>query len=194
MAGARAVGVSRVRSRQGREGGARQGALSPPRLGLLLALATFLVDQASKYWFVHVFDLGARGSIGLLPFLDLVLAWNKGVSYSLFRTDEAWGRALLIGVAALAIVAIGFWLRGARDRWTAVALGLLAGGAAGNALDRLHYGAVADFLHFHTPVPLGPLSNYVFNVADVGIVLGVAALLYESLTSRRPAADAPPAA
>ncbi len=172
-------------------GGSRRSALTPPRLGLLLALATFVLDQASKYWIVHIFDLGARGSITLLPVLDLVLAWNKGVSYSLFRTDEALGRAVLIGVAVVAIVALGVWLRRAANGLAAGALGLLIGGAAGNAVDRLHYGAVADFLYFHTPVPLGPLSNYVFNVADVGIVLGVGLLLYESLTPARGRRDAP---
>ncbi len=154
-----------------------------------MALATVTLDQASKYWMVHVFDLPARGTIPLLPMLDLVLAWNKGISYSLFRTDSVAGRLVLIGVAAVALVVLGFWLARAPRRLTAVGLGLVAGGAAGNVLDRLFYGAVADFLFFHTPFPLGPLSNYVFNLADVGIVAGVGCLLYESLSSR-PAAGA----
>jgi signal peptidase II len=161
-----------------------------PRLGLAIALVVLAIDQASKYWMIHVFDLGTRGPIALLPILDLVLAWNKGISYSLFRSDGLVGRLVLVGVAVAALAVLSVWLLRTQRMVTAVGLGLVAGGAAGNALDRLLHGAVADFLYFHTPVSLGPLSNYVFNLADVGIVLGVSVLLYENLVSQ-PAGTAP---
>lgn len=159
--------------------------MTPRLLGLLVGLAVVMLDQATKYWFVHVFDLGSRDPIRLLPVLDLVLAWNKGVSYSLFRAESAAGRLILVAVALAALLAIGFWLARTGQKSTAVALGLLFGGAAGNLLDRIQYGAVADFLHFHTPFSLGPLSNYVFNIADVAITIGVATLLLESLFLHR---------
>ena len=162
-------------------------ALSPRALGLLVAAGAFAVDQASKYWFLHVYELGAREPLRLTPFLDLVLAWNPGVSYSLFRAEGPLGRIALMGVAALGVLALAVWLGRSHDRLSTVSLGLIIGGALGNALDRLNYGAVADFLHFHTPFPAGPFANYVFNAADVAIVAGVVLLLYETLFARQQA-------
>ena len=166
--------------------------MKPPLLGFLVAFAVFVIDQASKSWMIHGFELGSKGTIALLPILDLVLAWNKGVSYSLFRSDGDTGRWILIGLAFVALAVLAVWLTRTRSRLTAVALGLVAGGAAGNVIDRLIYGAVADFLYFHTPIPLGPISNYVFNLADVGIVAGVVCLLYESLVPRSGAGASQP--
>ena len=125
----------------------------------------FAADQISKFWMIDILGIEDRGPIRLTPFLDIVLAWNPGISYSLLRADSTLG---LLGLLALA----------------ALALGLVLGGALGNALDRARYGAVADFLHLHTTLPVGPLANYVFNVADAAIVAGVAVLLYESVRPR----------
>lgn len=163
--------------------------MTPLRLGLLLAALVFALDQGSKYWIVHVFALGERPPVRLLPFLDLVLAHNKGISYSLFRADGLAGRLILIVVALGALGVLVLWLARTPRRLTAVALGLVAGGAAGNVLDRMTVGAVIDFLYFHTPFPLGPLSNYVFNVADAAIVVGVALLLYESVRGEPPSPE-----
>jgi signal peptidase II len=154
--------------------------MTPRTLGLATAAAVFALDRAHKLWMLDIYGVATRPPLRLLPFLDLVLAWNRGVSYSLFASGSAAGRWLLLAVACVAIAVLLVWMWRAR-RVTALGLGLVVGGAAGNACDRLIYGAVADFFHFHTPFSLGPLSNYVFNVADVGIVAGVALLLYESL-------------
>lgn len=165
--------------------------MTPARLGFAVAAATALVDQATKVWAVA--ELAGREPIKILPVLDLVLAWNRGISYSLFPADGLAGRLALIGIAIVALVVLAFWIARTPSRFTAVALGLVAGGAAGNVVDRARTGAVIDFLYFHTPVPLGPLSNYVFNPADAAIVLGAAGLLYESFTSGRRVPDRAPA-
>ena len=136
-----------------------------PRLaGVLTALVTLVVDQGHKLWMLFVFDIASKQPVQLAPFLDLVMAWNPGISYSLLRADTDLGR---YGLLAL-------WR--APDRLTTLALGLIIGGALGNAYDRFAYGAVADFFHFH----IGSFSWYVFNLADVAIVAGVGLLLYES--------------
>ena len=149
----------------------------PRALGLLTALAMLALDQGNKLWLLNVAGVNETTRIALTPFLDIVLAKNPGISYSLFQTSTEGGRLLLLAVTLAATLALGVWLWTAQARLTAVALGLLVGGALGNAYDRLAYGWVADFYHFH----LGAFSWYVFNLADCGIVAGVAILLYESL-------------
>lgn len=156
-------------------------------VGAAAAGLAFAADQISKYWMIEVFRIDARPPIRLAPFLDVVMAWNRGVSYSLFRADGPYGRWALLGVAGVALAALGVWLWRTQDRLTGLGLGLVIGGALGNALDRWRYGAVADFFYFHTTLPVGPLANYIFNIADVAIVAGVALLLYESLRPRREA-------
>lgn len=155
--------------------------LSPQRAGMLVALATLVLDQATKVWVYHVFDIAARGIVEVTPFFNIVLVWNRGVSYGLFQQDTAWGRWLLVGVSLVAAVALAVWALRARSPLVGVSLGLIVGGAAGNAIDRSIYGAVLDFLHFHA----GGFSWYVFNVADAAIVAGVAGLIYDSLVVER---------
>lgn len=159
-------------------------------VGAAAAGLAFAADQISKYWMIEVFHIKTRQPIRLAPFFDVVMAWNTGVSYSLLRADGPAGRLALLALALAAIGALGVWLWRTQDRISALALGLVIGGALGNALDRWRYGAVADFFYFHTALPVGPLANYVFNVADAAIVAGVALLLYESLRPR-PEAAAP---
>ncbi len=144
----------------------------------------FAADQITKFWMIDILGIEDRPPIRLTPFLDIVLAWNPGISYSLLRADSTLGMLGLLALAALAVGVLGAWLWTTTDRPTALALGLVLGGALGNALDRARYGAVADFLHLHTTLPVGPLANYVFNVADAAIVAGVAVLLYESVRPR----------
>ncbi|MDE2364702.1 MAG: signal peptidase II [Hyphomicrobiales bacterium] len=153
-------------------------------IGAAAAGLAFAADQISKYWLIQVYDVGARQPIRLAPFLDVVLAWNRGVSYSLLSANGPLGRFGLLALAAAAMLALALWLWRTTDRLTAFALGLVMGGALGNALDRFNFGAVADFFYLHTTLPVGPLANYVFNVADCAIVAGVALLLYESLRPR----------
>ena len=142
-------------------------------LGIVSALIVLAADQGSKYWILNGLDLPQRGNVRLLPVLDLTMVWNRGVTFGLLNGFGAWG-SVVLAVAALAIVALlGFWLRHAPNRITAIALGAIAGGAVGNVIDRLRFGAVVDFIHAH----IGRWSWYVFNVADASIVCGVAALL-----------------
>lgn len=161
----------------------------PARLGLTVALTIALADQASKLWLLHVFDLGGRGQVPLTPFLDFVLIWNKGISYGLLQ-QEGLGRWILLGLTAAAVVLLGFWLRRCGSRLLAVALGLIIGGAVGNAIDRLVYGAVVDFVLLHVTTATFSFKWYVFNLADAAIVAGVAGLLYDSFL-RRDAAKQP---
>lgn len=152
---------------------------SPRALGLTAALAALALDQAHKYWMLHIFDVADRPPIGLTPFLDVVLSWNYGVSYSLFPAHEAATRLALLTFQGAIVAGLAIWMVRAESRATAVALGLIIGGALGNAADRLVRGAVADFFYLHTSLPVGPLANYVFNLADVFITAGVALLVVE---------------
>lgn len=149
-------------------------------LGAAVALAALLVDQGSKQWLLRSYDIAARQPVRLAPMLDLVLAWNKGISYSLFTTDSRYGPWVLLAVTLAATALLIVWLWRSATPVTAVALGLLIGGALGNAVDRFLYGAVVDFVYFH----VGSFSWYIFNAADCAIVAGVALLLLES--TRRP--------
>jgi len=160
------------------------------RLGLAVAAVTCILDQAVKLWLIFVFDLGRRGPVRIAPTIDLVLTWNTGISYGLFPQDAATGRWLLFAVTVLAVVLLTIWLARTRARLTALALGLIIGGALGNAIDRLAYGAVADYVLFNITTASFRFDWYVFNLADAAIVAGVIGLLYESLVRDR-AAKAP---
>ncbi len=151
--------------------------LSPRRLGFLVAAITLAVDQGHKIWMLDVFDIAARQPVALTPFLDLVMAWNPGISYSLLSAETPEGRLALLALSLGATLLLGVWLWRAQRRITTIGLGLIVGGALGNAWDRFAYGAVADFFHFH----VGGFHWYIFNLADVAIVAGVCLLLYESL-------------
>ena len=143
------------------------------------AFLMLLVDQAHKLWMLNVYDIISRQPVRILPFFDLVMAWNKGVSYSLFEADSDLERYVLLAVTTAATLFLVVWLWRAQTRLSGLALGLIIGGAIGNGIDRMAYGAVADFFHFH----VGTFSWYVFNLADIGIVAGVGLLLYESFTT-----------
>jgi signal peptidase II len=153
------------------------------RLGLAVALAAAAVDQAIKLWIIFGTDLGAGGRIELLPFLDLVLTWNTGISYGLFPQEGPLGQWALLALKAIAAALLWIWLARASSRLTAVALGLIIGGAIGNAIDRLAHGAVADFVLLHVTTASFNFKWYVFNIADAAIVGGVVGLLYETLAS-----------
>jgi len=151
------------------------GRLSP--LGLGIAALVLLADQAHKAWMLYVYDIGAKGTVTLAPFFDLVLVWNQGVSYGLLAQRTELGRWGLILFAFAAAVALIVWLARTTSSLAAAAIGLIIGGAVGNAVDRILYGAVADFFSLHA---FG-FEWYVFNIADTAIVAGVMGLLYESL-------------
>jgi signal peptidase II len=151
------------------------------RFGLAIAVLAAAIDQATKLWLLFVLDLGGRGIVTLTPFLDLVLTWNTGISYGLFRQEGPLGQWALLALKAIAVVLLWIWLSRASSRLTALSLGLIIGGAIGNAIDRFAYGAVADFVLFHVTTASFSFKWYVFNLADVAIVAGVVGLLYETV-------------
>jgi signal peptidase II len=158
-------------------------------LGVIAALVVLVADQASKWWILNVLDLPDLGQVVLLPVLNLTMVWNHGVTFGLLNGLGDWGHVILAGVALAVVVALGFWLRRAESRTMAVAIGAIAGGAVGNVIDRVRFCGVVDFIHAHVATPWGDLSWYVFNVADAAIVCGVAALILESMLSKRKTED-----
>jgi signal peptidase II len=149
------------------------------RLGVLVAAGVFLLDQASKLWLLFSVGLAENGPFTLAPFMDIVLAWNRGISYGLFQQGTDLGRWGLVVISFVAAIWLGRWMWREPRRLTIISLALIIGGALGNGVDRAVYGAVVDFVHLH----YGSFSWYIFNVADAAIVVGVAALLYESFRS-----------
>lgn len=148
----------------------------PVTLGLLTALGIFAADRLSKYAILEIVALPARGQISLLPFLDLTMVWNRGVSFGMLQADDMTGRLLLAGFAALVVCGLLIWLYRNTQLLVSVALGGIIGGAVGNLYDRLAWGAVADFVDLH----ILDYHWYVFNLADAAITLGVAALIIDS--------------
>jgi signal peptidase II len=164
--------------------------MTPFRAGILSALVTLVADQASKLWLLNVFDLAHRGAVRVTPFLDLVLAWNIGISFGWLQNDSQAAQLALMAVKGIAVVALAIWMARSHTVLATIALGLIIGGAIGNGIDRLAYGAVVDFALFHIEIAGKTYNWYVFNLADVAIVAGVAALLYDSFLGV-PAAKAP---
>jgi len=160
------------------------------RAGIIAALIALVLDQASKLWLLYVFDLGRRGAVRLTPFFDLLLAWNVGISFGWFQNDSLVAQVILNLVKAAAVIALAVWMAWSRTMLATIALGLIIGGAIGNAIDRFAYGAVVDFALFHIEIAGKTYNWYVFNLADVAIVAGVVGLLYDSLMGV-PAAKAP---
>jgi signal peptidase II len=152
------------------------GPLSP--YGTWVAVVTLVLDQATKWWALVGYGLPDRARVHITPFLDLVYVKNLGISYGLLPLDSRLGQWLLAGFAGLAVLALAVWLaRGIASKLVAASVGLIMGGAVGNAIDRLVLGGVVDFIQLHA---FG-FYWYVFNIADAGIVAGVCGLLYDSL-------------
>lgn len=148
--------------------------------GLAVALAWIVLDQATKWWLLEVAMRPPR-VIEVTPFFNLVLAWNRGVSFSLFA-HEAEVMPYLLSALALAITAMLLvWLRRTDRPFLAVCIGLVIGGALGNVIDRLRFGAVTDFLDFH----LWGYHYPAFNIADAGICIGVLMILLDGFAGRR---------
>lgn len=155
------------------------------RYGLLLAAIVFVADQISKYVILEIADFSPAGCLSgglgcrfieLTPFFDLQMVWNRGVSFGMLRADSGFGRWALVAMSLVISGVFFWWLRGATRRLTATALGLVIGGALGNVIDRIRFGAVADFLDFH-----GLWFPWVFNVADAAITVGAGLLLLDFL-------------
>lgn len=146
-----------------------------PRLGFAVAAAVVLADQIIKWWAVGVLGDEPYG-IEILSFFNLVLVWNKGISFGIFGGGSLppW---LLAAIALAVTLALVIWLRKAETRLLALAIGLVIGGALGNVIDRFRFGAVADFLDFHW----GAYHWPAFNLADAAISVGAVILLMDAL-------------
>ncbi|HEY1638202.1 MAG TPA: signal peptidase II [Rhizomicrobium sp.] len=157
--------------------------MRPPPIrdwGFIAALAALMLDQATKVlmlYGLHFRDMSPGAAVPVLPFFNLVMVWNPGVSYGLFPARSPLGTGLLVLFSLAAVAALGWWLWNAQRGALAVGLGLVIGGAIGNLIDRVVYGRVADFFHFY----FHSYDWYVFNVADCAITFGVGALLYDAL-------------
>jgi signal peptidase II len=155
--------------------------VSRTRIYLIAAIAAILgvaADQASKWALLEVVGLRENPrNIRVLPVFDIVMWWNHGTSFSLFRTGEAWG-PYVFSIAALAIIVLlVLWLSRIVSPILAAALGAVIGGALGNVVDRLRFGAVADFFYAH----LGEYGWPAFNIADSLIVVGIGVLVFDGM-------------
>lgn len=172
-----------------RAGGVNKRRLNRPRhtdflgphsfMGLLVALGTFLIDQIFKIWMIYGYRLTERERVEINPFFDVVLTWNKGVSYGLFEQGSMLGQYLLGGFKLAVALGLVVWMARVKSRLVAFSLALIIGGALGNALDRFWHGGVADFFSLHYQ----GYYWYIFNLADVAITFGVALLIIESFFS-----------
>lgn len=148
------------------------------RLCGITGLITLLADQISKWWFIYELRLPDREII-LLPFFKLVMVWNYGVSFGMFA-DKAESQKWLLSGLALAIIAVLlYWLKSAENKLVALGVGLVVGGAIGNVIDRMRFGAVADFFYLHYEDFYWPA----FNIADSAIFIGVVLLCWESMVN-----------
>ena len=114
--------------------------ISRLRPGVIAALAVLALDQASKAWLMFVFDIAHRGAVAVTPFFDLVLARNTGISYGWFQDQGAAGQTVLLAIKVIAVIVLAIWMARSRTLLATLALGLIIGGAIGNAIDRFTYG------------------------------------------------------
>jgi signal peptidase II len=159
------------------------------RLGLPVAFVVALLDQLSKWWVVGLFrpdgvtetPFYSPVRITLAPVFDLVMTWNRGVSFGIFNHESGWN-SLVLSALSLAIAAgLAVWLARVNSRMLALALGLVIGGAVGNVIDRIRFGAVADFLDLHVGLWHWPA----FNLADSSITVGAIIIVLDSLFAPR---------
>jgi signal peptidase II len=155
--------------------------MSPRLAGSVVALLVVLADQIAKIGVLSHSQQFAFDSRPLTPFLDLTLRWNRGISFSLFAGDSRSGQPALLALTFAAIALLAWWLIRSRSALPAAALGLIIGGALGNAIDRIAHGAVVDYLDLHA---FGR-HFFVFNVADVAINIGVVLLIFDLLAISR---------
>jgi signal peptidase II len=147
------------------------------KLGLIVAALALVLDQVSKFVFYDLLVAKGQRAIEVLPFFNLVTVWNYGISFGMFNSGSAGGSIIFVGLALAIVAALLIWLRNVTAPLIAAALGLVIGGAIGNVIDRLRFGAVFDFLDFHAAGWHWPA----FNVADSTICIGVFLLCIDAL-------------
>ena len=155
------------------------------RLGYaaLIALLVIVLDQLTKHWILHDV-MNPPSVIHLFPFLDIILTWNSGVGFGLLKAHSLWGTFALVGMAVGISITLGVWLWKTTDRLLLISLSLVIGGAIGNIIDRLRFGAVLDFIYVH--LYIGSYHFPAFNVADSAITVGACLLLLENYVRKKP--------
>ncbi len=149
-------------------------------IGVYLAIVVAILDQGTKWWVLNAIMIPPR-VVPVTPFLNLVLSWNKGITFGLFNRDHPWMVYVFIGAAVVILAVLLHWMMRATTLMATLGLGLIMGGAIGNVVDRNRFGAVADFIDFH----VAGYHWYAFNLADSAIVCGVILLLLEHLATAR---------
>lgn len=146
------------------------------RLIAVIAALSLLLDQGSKLYVLNALDLASRGWIEVFPpYLNLQMAWNRGVNFGLLGSDGAMMRWVLIALAlGISAWVVRWVLKNGSARWGLISAGLLVGGALGNVIDRVFYGAVVDFLNMSC---CGIQNPYSFNVADIFVFAGAFGLV-----------------
>ncbi len=153
--------------------------------GLLAATIILIFDRLTKTWIVHQLELRVGESIDILPFFNLTRVANSGVSFGLFPAGSPWAIGFLFLFSMIVVAFLVRWLWQVDRLSLAIGLGLVIGGAVGNAADRLIYGAVVDFLDFSTlPFPFGFRFIWIFNIADSAVSIGVAILVYDAFFAK----------
>jgi len=151
------------------------------RIGLIIALLIFVLDQASKFVVMQLLQLPARGQIELIPFFNLTWAQNYGVSMGFLTASTEFQRWALVALTGLIGIAVFLWMNREKAKWDIFALGMILGGAMGNIVDRARLGYVADFADLH----VGDFRPFlIFNLADACISIGVVILLARALLIR----------
>ncbi|MEM7073992.1 MAG: signal peptidase II [Pseudomonadota bacterium] len=148
------------------------------------ALTVFVLDQVTKYIVVHAMNLKQVLAIDVFPpLLNFRMAWNTGINFGIFSSDADWMRWVLIGVALTIVAFVLWWVNSdPQSRWQRISAGLLVGGAIGNVVDRLIYGAVADFLNMSC---CGFTNPTAFNVADIAVFAGAVGLVIFSSDKKK---------
>lgn len=150
-------------------------------LGMVMLFIVLVLDQASKYWILYGLKLPELGSIVVMPGFNLTMVWNNAITFGMLNNLGSFA-PVIFSIAALCIACTLFiWMLKATKIWVAMSLGAIIGGAIGNIIDRLRFGAVVDFIHLY----VGNWSWYVFNIADSAIVCGVGVLLIDAFFIRK---------
>jgi signal peptidase II len=164
---------------------AEAGAARHRGLGLTLLALTLAADRVSKEALIGRLD--GQDPVAVTDFFTLVMVWNRGVSFGLFQQGDDVGRYLLTGFAVVVALVLIAWMWRNGARIAVIGLALVAGGALGNAYDRVVYGAVADFFDFH----LDGIHFWAFNIADAAITIGVGFLLLDAFRGGAKVAPSP---
>lgn len=148
------------------------------RLGLMVAVVALALDQFSKFWLLEIVDIDSRPPMAIGPIFNLVMVWNRGISFGMLAEHNL--PYALVALSLVIVAVLATWLRCAQERWVAFSIGLVIGGALGNVVDRLRFGAVADFFDFHVAGYHWPA----FNIADASIFIGVVLLCAHSMLTK----------